>query len=464
MLRWMGIEMVNLHSLRHLRYILIIGISFIFAATSSSAGVFNPETFMLKNGMQVVVIPNHRVPVVTHMVWYKVGSADEQEGESGIAHFLEHLMFKGTKTLANGEFSRILAKNGGQQNAFTSTDYTAYFQNVAIDRLEMVMRMEADRMTNLVLSRNDILTERDVVLEERRSRTGNNPAALLREQANASLFLNYPYRRPIIGWAHEISNLDYTRVINFYKRWYAPNNAILVVSGDITAENLKPLAEKYYGIIPSAKPISRNRAEEPPHNAARQVVLKDPRVRQPAWSKSYLAPSYKTGNRDHAYALEVLVEFLGAGATSPLFRSLVMEQRIAVGAGAFYNPNELGPSQFGFHASPARGIPIEKVKTALMNEVAKLIKDGVSEGEISRAKQRLQDEAIYARDSSRAGAQVLGAALAIGLTVDDVESWPERISAVTVEQVNAALAAVVNDKRSVTAILLPEKLRNKGAQ
>ena len=170
---------------------------------------------MLKNGMQVVVIPNHRVPVVTHMVWYKVGSADEQEGESGIAHFLEHLMFKGTKTLGNGEFSRILAKNGGQQNAFTSTDYTAYFQNVAVDRLEMVMRMEADRMTNLVLTKNDVVTEREVVLEERRSRTGNNPGALLREQANAALFLNYPYRRPIIGWEHEIRSLDYTRVINF---------------------------------------------------------------------------------------------------------------------------------------------------------------------------------------------------------------------------------------------------------
>ena len=460
----MGIGMVNLYSLRRLRYFLIGGIAFILAITSSSASVFNPETFMLKNGMQVVVIPNHRVPVVTHMVWYKVGSADEQEGESGIAHFLEHLMFKGTKTLANGEFSRILAKNGGQQNAFTSADYTAYFQNVAVDHLEMVMRMEADRMTNLVLSRNDIITERDVVLEERRSRTGNNPAALLREQANASLFLNYPYRRPIIGWAHEISNLDYTRVINFYKRWYAPNNAILVVAGDMTAEKLKPLAEKYYGVIASAKPIARNRAEEPPHNAARQVVLKDPRVRQPAWSKSYLAPSYKTGNREHAYALEVLVEFLGAGATSPLFRSLVMEQRIAVGAGAFYDANELGPSQFGFHASPAQGVSMEKVKSALMDEVAKLIKNGVSKDEIDRAKQRLQDEAIYARDSSRAGARALGAALAIGLTIDDVEAWPERISAVTVDQVNVALAAVVNDKRSVTAILLPEEPKKKGAQ
>ena len=239
---------MNIHFLLRPSLPFIAGILLFSAATSVYASVFNPETFTLKNGLQVVVIPNHRVPVVTHMVWYKVGSADEQEGESGIAHFLEHLMFKGTKTLANGEFSRILAKNGGQQNAFTSTDYTAYFQNIAVDRLEMVMLMEADRMTNLVLSRKDILTERDVVLEERRSRTENNPAALLREQANASLFLNYPYRRPIIGWKHEISSLEYTSVINFYKSWYAPNNAILVVAGDITVKRLKPLAEKYYGL------------------------------------------------------------------------------------------------------------------------------------------------------------------------------------------------------------------------
>jgi zinc protease len=429
--------MVNLNFLKRFRCFLVFGISFIAVAASSSASVFNPETFMLKNGMQVVIVPNHRVPVVTHMVWY--------------------LMFKGTKNLANGELSRILAKNGGQQNAFTSTDYTAYFQNIAVDRLEMVMRMEADRMTNLVLSQNDILIERDVVLEERRSRTGNNPAALLREQANASLFLNYPYRRPIIGWAHEINKLDYTRVINFYKRWYAPNNAILVVSGDITAERLKPLAEKYYGVIPAAKPIARNRAEEPPHNAAREIILKDPRVRQPSWSRSYLAPSYKTGSLNHAYALEVLAEFLGAGASSPLFRSLVMEQRIAVNAGAFYDPNKLGPSQFGFYDNQSSGISVEKVKTALMNEVTKLIKNGVSKNEIRRAKQRLQDQAIYARDSSRAGAQVLGAALAIGLIIQDVESWPERIASVTIEQVNAALSAVANDKRSVTAILLPEE-------
>ncbi len=455
--------MINLYFLKRLGCFLLAGIASILAATSSSASVFNPETFILKNGMQVVVIRNHRVPVVTHMVWYKVGSADEQEGESGVAHFLEHLMFKGTKKLPNGEFSRILAKNGGQQNAFTSTDYTAYFQNVDVDRLEMVMQMEADRMTNLVLSRNDILKERDVVLEERLSRTGNNPAALLREQSNASFFLNYPYRRPIIGWAHEISKLDYTRVMNFYNRWYAPNNSILVVAGDITLEKLKPLAEKYYGVIPSTKPIVRDRPEEPPHNAARQVVLKDSRVRQPAWSRSYLAPSYKDGNRNHAYALEVLAEFLGAGATSPLYRSLVMEQRIAVGAGAFYDPNKLGPSQFGFHASPARGISVEKVKTALMDEVSKLIKNGVSKDEVARAKQRLHDEAIYARDSSRSGAHVLGAALAIGLAVLDVESWPERISAVSVEQVNAALIAVVNEKRSVTAILLPEKPNTMGS-
>ena len=231
----------------------------------------------------------------------------------------------------------------------------------------------------------------------------------------------------------------------------------------MTAKKLKPLAEKYYGSIPAAKPIVRNRAEEPPHNAARQVVLKDRRVRQQSWSRTYLAPSYKFGNTDHAYALEVLVEYLGAGATSPLFRSLVMKQRLAVSAGAYYSPGELGPSQFTFYASPKPGVSIEKVKKALMLEVAKLLKDGIDKAEIDRAKQRLLDQAVYARDSARAGARVLGSALAIGMTIDDVEAWPERISAVTLAQVNAALADVINDRRSVTAILLPEKMPKKGA-
>ena len=422
---------------------------------SAGAGVFNPETFTLKNGMRVVVIPNHRVPVVTHMVWYKVGSADEPPGKSGTAHFLEHLMFKGTRKLASGEFSRILARNGGRENAFTSHDYTGYFQSVAVDRLEMVMEMEADRMTNLVFDAKEVEPERQVIFEERRNRTGNNPSALLAEHVNATLFLNHPYRRPIIGWEHEIRGLTIADLMSFYRRWYVPNNAILVVAGDITAEALRPLAEKTYGRIPAAPARPRVRPGEPPHRAARRVTLKDPRVRQPSWSRTFLAPSYTEGATEQAYALQVLAEILGGGATSPLYRSLVVEQKLAVSAGAFFDPDRLGPGTFGFYASPRPGVSMEKLEAAMEAELARIVDKGVTEKEARRAKGRLQAEAVYARDSLGTGARVLGGALAIGLTVEDVESWPERIGAVTVPEINAAAGDVLGQAASVTALLLP---------
>ena len=231
------------------RFLFIFGLVFLSTSHSSLAGVFNPETFTLKNGMQVVLVKNHRVPVVTHMVWYKVGSADEGPGETGIAHFLEHLMFKGTKTRKPGEFSAIVARNGGQENAFTSTDYTAYYQTIAKERLELVMEMEADRMTNLVITDQEVEPERLVVLEERRSRIDNRPGSILSEHINSALYLNHPYRNPVIGWEHDIKGLTINRILAFYKKWYAPNNAILVVAGDVTLNVLKPLAEKYYGNI-----------------------------------------------------------------------------------------------------------------------------------------------------------------------------------------------------------------------
>ena len=436
---------------------LVLAAVFIFPAPATKAGVFNPETFTLGNDMRVVVVQNHRVPVVTHMVWYGVGSADEGPGESGIAHFLEHLMFKGTKKLSPGEFSKILARNGGQENAFTSSDYTAYFQTVAVSRLELVMEMEADRMTNLVLTKKDIETEKAVVLEERRSRTDNNPGGILREQVNAALFLNYPYRRPVIGWAHEIEALNLESVMAFYKKWYAPNNAILVVAGDITAEKLKPLAEKYYGHISRGPAIKRSRPTEPPQKAMRRVTLKDGRVRQPAWGRVYIAPSYLTGETEHAYALEVLADIFGGGATSRLFRSLVVEGGLALSAGSYYGPDERGPGRFVLYAAPKPGVSMETLEKNIEAALSKLLTEGVTESEVARAKKRMQAQAVYARDSLQGGARALGAALAVGTTVEDVEAWPDRIGAVTVDAVNRAARAVLKEGRSVTSELLPKK-------
>ncbi len=436
---------------------IIVALGFSAAVSQDArAKVFDPETFTLDNGLQVVVVTNRRAPIVTHMIWYKVGAADEQPGESGLAHFLEHLMFKGTKTLGPGEFSRIIAENGGTENAFTSYDYTAYFQTVARDRLDTMMKYEADRMTNLKLTDEIVDPERQVVLEERRSRVDNNPGSQLWEQANAALYLNHPYRVPVIGWEHEIAELSTEGALAFYRKWYAPNNAVVVIAGDITADEVRPLAEKYYGVIPPADIPERQRVAEPPQKAARSVTLKSPRVTQPSFSVSYLAPSYNRGETKHAYPLQVLDQILGSGTTSRLYRSLVVEQGLAAGAGSGYDSSSFDLSSFRVSASPRIGVEIETLEAALRKEIERLLAEGVTEEEVSKAKKRMTALAVYARDNLSTGARVFGSALTTGTTVEDIEAWPERIEAVTVEQVNEAARAVLRDIQSVTSYLLPE--------
>ena len=331
---------------------------------SAISEVFSPKSFVLNNGLTVVVVEDYRAPVVTHMVWYKVGSADEPTGASGIAHFLEHLMFKGTKRFKPGEASKIIAKNGGNENAFTSYDYTAFYQTVSPDKLSVVMDIESDRMQNLQLSDNDILAERDVVLEERRTRTDNSDAALFREQVNAAMYLTYPYRVPIIGWANEIKRLNKEMALTFYDRWYAPNNAILVVAGAVAGEDVKELAEIYYGVIPKKQLEQRRRVQEPPQIAARRLTMDSEQVGQASWSRRYRAPSYKYGKTHHTYALQVLNKIIGGGTTSRLYHSLVVENNLAVSAGSWYRAENIGPSVFGFYASPQDGISIEKLENA----------------------------------------------------------------------------------------------------
>ena len=425
-------------------------------AAPVAAGVFNPETFTLANGMQVVVVENHRAPVVTHMVWYKTGSADEVPGKSGIAHFLEHLMFKGTPSVPPGEFSKIVARNGGQDNAFTSYDYTGYFQNLAKDRLELVMRMEADRMANLRLTDAEVDPERKVILEERRQTLDNSPAARLREQTRAAQFMASPYGRSIIGWEHEMRGLTTADAIAWHRKYYAPNNAILVVGGDITLAELKPLAEKYYGAIPSRAVPERARAQEPVQQAARRVTMESAQVRQPSWQRTYLAPSYNRGASEHAYALQLLAEIVGGGATSRLYKTLVVERELAVGAGAYYDALAVDQTTFGLSASPRIGVAVADVEAAVDKVLAEVIEKGVTDSEMARAKIRLQDAAKLARDGYTAGARLFGEALSMGRTVEDVEQWPERIGKVTPEQVLAAAKHVLREHQSVTAILLPK--------
>ena len=279
--------------------------------------------FTLENGMDVVVVEDHRAPAVQQMVWYRAGSADEPKGSSGVAHFLEHLLFKATDKMEAGEFSATVAANGGRDNAFTSYDYTAYFQRVAADRLELMMQMESDRMKNIRLTPENISTERDVIIEERNQRTENNPAALFREQKNAAQYLNHRYGTPIIGWMHEMRELDLDDALAFYETYYAPNNAILVVSGDVDPDEVRTLAETYYGPIPANPDLpERIRTQEPPQTAERRLKFKDARVAQPYNSRSYLAPERDSGDHETAAALTILAEILGGGTTSYLAEKL----------------------------------------------------------------------------------------------------------------------------------------------
>ena len=424
-------------------------------AAEAGAGIFNPETFTLANGMEVVVVPNHRAPVVAHWVWYRVGTADSPPGKSGLPHYLEHLMFKGTDKIPLGDFSKIVAKNGGNDNAMTSYDFTAYYQMIAKDRLPLVMGMEADRMAGLKLEPKSTLTERDVILEERRMRVDNEPSSLLSEQMSAVQYLNHPYRLPIIGWYGEIAGYTREDALDFYGKWYAPNNAILVVAGDVTAEELKPIAEATYGKVARKEVPARHRVEEPPQQSARRVVLEHPQVGQPALSRSYLAPSYASKEGEHAYALDVLGELLGGGGTSRLYKAVAIDQGLATSVGTYYRGEALDQTTFQVYATPRPGVDLDKVEAAIDAEIARLLKDGVQDAEVARVKKRMLAEAVYARDSLSAAARIFGVALTTGQTVADVEAWPERIAAVTPEAVMAAARLVLDPDRSVTGRLLP---------
>lgn len=410
--------------------------------------------YELANGLKVVVIPDRRAPVVTHMIWYKAGSADEPPGKSGIAHYLEHLMFKGTKTVKAGEFSAKVAENGGQENAFTSTDYTAYYQRVSPDILEEMMRLEADRMENLVLTKEVIDPERKVVIEERNSRTENDPNSLFRESMRAALYRNHRYGIPIIGWRHEIDKLDKDAAIAFYDKFYTPNNATLVVAGDVEPEAVKAMAERTYGKVKRrAEPGVRVRPSEPPSRAPRIVNMTDERVRSPSWQRSYLMPSYY--NSDKGEALDILSEVLGGSPTSRIYKALVIDNKIATQAGAWYQGSAMDDTTFAFYGTPHPDKTVQDVETAIEAVIAKVLKEGVTEKEIARAKNRLLKQAIFARDSQTTLARIYGASLTMGSTIESVQQWPERIKAVTVDDVNKAAREYLDIKRSVTGTLLP---------
>lgn len=422
------------------------------SATAASTGV---TTFELENGMQVVVVEDHRAPVVQHMVWYRAGSADETSGTSGVAHFLEHLLFKATDTLAEGELSATVAANGGRDNAFTSFDYTAYFQRVAADRLEIMMRMEADRMRNIRLTETNIETERKVIIEERNQRTENNPRALLSEQMRAVQYHNHRYGVPIIGWMHEMETLDMEDVLGFYETYYHPNNAILVVSGDVEPDEVRRLAARYYGVIPENTDLpKRQRSAEPPQTAERRVLLRDTRVAQPYVSRSYLATERNSGDQHMAAALTLLADLLGGGTTSYLTEKLQFETQKAVYTSAFYGGVSLDDATFSVVIVPTVDLSLEEAEDAMDATLAQFLVDGVDEDRLARIKYQLRASEIYGRDNVDGIANRYGRALASGLTIEDVQSWPEVLQAVTADEIMAAARKVLVRNASVTGWLM----------
>ena len=412
--------------------------------------------FTLPNGLETVVIEDHRAPVVVQMVWYKIGSADEQPGKSGIAHYLEHLMFKGTEKLEPGELSKTVTANGGMDNAFTSYDYTAYFQRIASDRLPLIMEMEADRMANLRIGEDDWQAERQVVLEERAQRIDSDPAALFAEERYATQFYNHPYGRPIIGWRAEMEGLTREDALKWYDDHYSPNEAVLILAGDVTPERARELAEQYYGPIPAkgeAEP--RIRPQEPTQRSPRRMEMTDPRVPQPVMTRSYVAPERNPGDQKDAAAITVLAELLGGSMqTSVLGRELALKGK-ALWVNAGYDGFSVDPTSFAISLVPADGMSPEEAEAELDKVLARFLETGPDQADLDRVKTQIEAARVYELDSAHGRAYDYGQGLATGLSVRDVNDWPDILAAVTAEDVMGAARQVLESRATVTGWLLP---------
>jgi zinc protease len=414
----------------------------------------NVQSFKLENGMQVVVIPDLRAPVVTHMVWYNVGAADEPEGVSGIAHFLEHLMFKGTQKFPGSTFSDTVARVGGTENAFTSQDYTAYFQRVAKEHLPALMEMEADRMSNLVLSDEVVIPERDVVQEERRSRTDNNPSARLGEKMARVFNPAHPYGIPIIGWPDEISKLSKEDAIAFYDRFYTPSNAILIVAGDVEANEVLALAQTTYGKVAERAVVpKRNRPQNPVRHEQEKVELVSEQVGLESLRLSFPVPSYATASGNEGAALDVLSQLMGGGVTSYLYQDLVVKTKVASNVGVYYQGSSYDASELMIYATPADGVTLEALEAAIMASVDAFKAADLPETDLQRAKTQLVAEAIYAQDNQSSLARIYGVALTTGQSIEDVQSWPRDIKAVTETDVRAVANRYLQVQSSVLGLL-----------
>ena len=434
----------------------VLGLSASAATAPARSNAAAPPVFQfaLQNGMQVLVIPDHRAAVVTQMLWFKAGAVDDPPGLSGMAHFFEHMMFRGTKQVPGDSYSQIIAKNGGEENAFTTHDYTAFYEQIAADRLKLAMDLEADRIVNLDLNDNSVSTERDVVLEERRMRVENNPQALLGEQMAAALHLSHPYGRPVIGWSDEVRRIDRVSAQDFYDHHYAPNNAILIVAGDVTPDQIRSLAQAEYGKVAARELQPRAEFTEPPRIAETRMTVQRADARVPIFSRTYRVPSYAQAAPGQAEGFELLSQVMGGGETSTLYRVLVEQKKLASEAGANYDGFTRDAAEFSVYAVPRPGVSLETLEKAVDQVIQGFTAAPANAVDLTRAKTQLVASVTYRRDSQYAMATAYGTALMIGLTVDDVNEWPSRIKAVDGNGVRRA-AQGLNKRDAVTAYLLP---------
>jgi zinc protease len=415
----------------------------------------------LANGLKVVVKEDHRAPVVVQQVWYKVGSMDEVSGTTGVAHALEHMMFKGTKTVPAGEFSKRIAAAGGRENAFTNTDYTAYFQQLDKSKLPLAMKLESDRMQNLALSGKEFSKEIKVVMEERRMRTDDEPQSLMNEVMMATIYEEHPYHHPVIGWMGDLEAMTVGNVRDWYKRWYAPNNATLVVVGDVNAKDVFALAEHYYGAIPKKELPARRHFAEPAQIGIKRVVVKAP-AELPQLVMAYRTPALRDPEKDwKPYALQMLAGVLDGNEAARLNKHLVREQQIASAVGADYEATLRGPALLMLEATPSTGKTVQDAEAALRNEIAQVAKDGVSEDELKRVKAQVVAGEVYKRDSTFYQAMEIGQLESIGLGHRAIQVMLDKLQAVTADQVQQVAKEFLRDDQLTVAVLDPQPLSGK---
>ncbi len=427
-------------------WIILLTSLFINAATPSafSAGIFHPATITLSNGLQVVLIQNHLAPVVSISLIYKVGTADDPTEMHGLSHFLEHLMFKGTKDIPADQFKRIISSNGGVINAFTTPDLTAYTCDIGLEFLDFYLKLEADRMQNLVMEPGEVLSEQKVVQEERLMRLDNNPFGVAYEALLRATFWYHPYGIPAIGYPQHIAAYTRDAAYKHYKKWYAPNNAILVVAGDVTMETLKPVVEKHFGCIPSRPLPSRNRVAEPDHSGVIITLEQEsPRISQVNINWNYAAPCHRGPHSEHYYPLIVLAQILGGNNTSRLYRTLVEEQKLAVSANCAYDNDGYDPETFSFSVTLAPDIEPNILKAAIQSHITDVVTTGVAAKELADAKRDILANLAFARDGNNTSVMTF-TRLAVGFTVEQIENWPNQIHAVTVQQVHEAAKFVLS--------------------